>query len=113
MLKGMKNQAGLLKKAMKAQKDLEKVQKSFKGEIFERSYAQDKLKLVMDGEFTLKKLEIDPLLLGEEADKKDDLDMLQDSLLYAFNSLYKEVDDFREAKLKTVTAGMSLEGFGL
>lgn len=107
MFGNMKQMAGLVNQAKKAQKELQEVQSSFKTKVFEEEYAQGNVKLSMDGEFNVKSIKINPEFVDT-----DDMEMLEDSIAYAFNNMYEKVDTYRSEKLQKVTAGMPMGDMG-
>jgi DNA-binding YbaB/EbfC family protein len=107
MFKKAGQMGSIIKQAQKAQKELEAVQNSFKNDVFEESYAQDNIKLSMDGEFKIKSVKVNPEFVDA-----DDMEMFEESIAYAFNHMYEKVDNHRAEKLKIVTSGLPLGGMG-
>ena len=63
------------------------------------------VKVVMDGQKSLKSLRIDP-----EAVSKDDVEMLQDLVTAAVNEAARKVDAAIQEKIGGLTAGLKIPG---
>jgi DNA-binding YbaB/EbfC family protein len=63
------------------------------------------VKVVMDGQKSLKSLRIDP-----EVVSKEDVEMLQDLVTAAVNEAARRVDEVIQAKIGGLTSGMKIPG---
>ena len=99
----MKNQlAGLMKQAQQMQDNVRKVQESLAGIEVEGQSGAGLVKVVMTCRNDVKRVTIDPSLLG------DDKDMLEDLVAAAFNDALRRAEQTAQDKMASVTAGLPL-----
>ena len=99
----MKNQlAGLMKQAQQMQDNVRKVQESLAGIEVEGQSGAGLVKVVMTCRNDVKRVTIDPSLLG------DDKDMLEDLVAAAFNDALRRAEQTAQEKMASVTAGLPL-----
>jgi len=101
----MKN-FGDLNKMLKSAKEMqERMQQELASLRVEGSSGGGMVAVVVDGQKNLFSLKLDP-----EVVNKDDVEMLQDLILAAFNDASKKVDEHLAQKLGALGAGLKLPG---
>jgi nucleoid-associated protein EbfC len=105
----MKNQlAGLMKQAQAMQDNMKKAQEAIAALEVEGEAGGGLVKVVMTGRHDVKRVSIDPTLLGE------DKDMLEDLVAAAVNDAVRKVEAASQEKMAGMTAGLPLPpGFKL
>jgi len=105
----MKNQlAGLMKQAQEMQDNMKKAQEAIAAMEVEGQSGAGLVKVLMTGRHDVKRVSIDPTLLGE------DKDMLEDLIAAAVNDAVRKAEAAAQEKMAGLTAGMSLPpGFKL
>jgi len=105
----MKNQlAGLMKQAQQMQDNLKRAQEELAQTEVEGQAGAGLVKVVMTCRHDVKRVAIDPSLLG------DDRDMLEDLVAAAFNDGVRRAEQVSQEKMSGLTAGMPLPpGFKL
>ncbi|MCE2680162.1 MAG: YbaB/EbfC family nucleoid-associated protein [Burkholderiales bacterium] len=105
----MKNQlAGLMKQAQQMQDNITKMQEQMSKQEVEGQAGGGMVKVLMTCKHDVKRVTIDPSLLG------DDRDMLEDLIAAAFNDGVRRSEALMQEKMSSVTAGMPLPpGFKL
>ncbi|HTS21529.1 MAG TPA: YbaB/EbfC family nucleoid-associated protein [Casimicrobiaceae bacterium] len=105
----MKNQlAGLMKQAQVMQDNMKKVQEEIARLEVEGQAGAGMVKVVMTGRHDVKRVTIDPTLLGE------DRDMLEDLVAAAVNDAVRKVEVASQEKMAGAAAGLPLPpGFKL
>jgi len=105
----MKNQlAGLMKQAQAMQDSMKKAQEAIAAMEVEGESGAGLVKVVMTGRHDVKRVTIDPSLLGE------DKDMLEDLVAAAINDAVRKVEAASQEKMAGLTAGLPLPpGFKL
>jgi hypothetical protein len=105
----MKNQlAGLMKQAQQMQDNMRKMQEQLAAVEVEGQSGAGLVKVVMTCRHDVKRVTIDPSLLG------DDKDMLEDLVAAAFNDAVRRAESTTQEKMAGLTAGMPLPpGFKL
>ena len=97
------NMAGMMKKVQKMQADMAKLQEELKQRTLEVTAGGGAIKVVISGDKEIRSLKIDP-----EAIDQEDVEMLEDMLIAAFNEALKKVDDMTSTEMAKVTGGMNL-----
>ncbi len=87
------NMQALMRQAQNLQKDMLKVQKEIEEKEFEGESSIVKVKA--NGNKEILSVEIDKSASLEE----DDIDMLQDMIMIAINTTFKQIDEYREEKM--------------
>jgi len=100
MMKGQ--MAGLMRQAQQMQDNLKKAQESLAEVMVEGAAGGSLVKITMSCRHDVKRVEIDPSLLGE------DKDMLEDLVAAAFNDALRKAEETSQEKMSSVTAGMPL-----
>jgi len=105
----MKNQlAGLMKQAQAMQDNMKKVQEAIAALEVEGQAGAGMVKVVMTGRHDVKRVTIDPSLLGE------DKDMLEDLIAAAVNDAVRKIEAASQEKMASVAGGLGLPaGFKL
>ena len=99
----MKNQlAGLMKQAQAMQENLRKAQEELATVEVEGQAGAGLVKITMTCRHDVKRVSIDPSLLG------DDKDMLEDLVAAAFNDAVRRAEEVSQEKMGKLTAGMPL-----
>lgn len=99
----MKNQlAGLMKQAQAMQDNMKKMQDQLAAIEVEGQSGAGLVKVVMTCKHDVKRVAIDPSLVG------DDKDMLEDLVAAAFNDAVRKAEATSQEKMAGVTAGMPL-----
>jgi len=99
----MKNQlAGLMKQAQQMQDNMRKMQEQLAMIEVEGQSGAGMVKVTMTCKHDVKRVAIDPSLLG------DDKDMLEDLVAAAFNDAVRRVEALVSEKMASVTAGLPL-----
>jgi len=97
---------GDLNKMLQSAKDMqERMQQELAGLRLEGSSGGGMVALVVDGQKNLISLKLDP-----EVVNKDDVDMLQDLIVAAFNDAAAKVDEHLARKLGALGAGLKIPG---
>jgi DNA-binding YbaB/EbfC family protein len=94
--------AGLMQQAQKMQERMQKAQEELAAREVEGQAGAGMVKVTMTGKFGVKRVQIDPNLLG------DDRDMLEDLIAAAFNDAVKRVETMTQEHMGNLTAGMGL-----
>ena len=105
----MKNQlAGLMKQAQEMQENMKKAQEELARTEVEGRAGAGLIKVVMTCRHDVKRVTIDPSLLGE------DQDMLEDLVAAAVNDAVRRVEATTQEKMSGLTAGLPMPpGFKL
>ena len=104
----MKDLMGMMKQAQELQGRMQKMQEDLAGLEVEGQSGAGLVKIVMTCRHDVKRVSIDPSLLGE------DRDMLEDLVAAAFNDALRRAEATTQEKLGGLTAGMPLPpGFKL
>lgn len=105
----MKNQlSGLMKQAQQMQENMQRAQEELARTEVEGQAGAGLVKIVMTCRHDVKRVSIDPSLLGE------DRDMLEDLIAAAFNDALRRAEATTQEKMGGLTAGMPLPpGFKL
>jgi DNA-binding YbaB/EbfC family protein len=101
----MKNIANLQKMLKNAKQMQEKLQKELAEMRVEGSSGGGMVTVVLDGTKSLVSLRIDP-----EVVNKEDVEMLQDLIIAAFNDAGSKVDEGLSEKLGSLGAGLKIPG---
>jgi nucleoid-associated protein EbfC len=105
----MKNQlAGLMQQAQKMQENMKRLQDELATTEVEGQSGAGLVKVVLTCKFQVRRVTIDPSLLGE------DRDMLEDLVAAAFNDAARRADETTQQKMGSITTGLPLPpGFKL
>ncbi len=98
MMKGQL--AGLMKQAQKMQEDMQRAQEELAQMEVEGQSGAGMVKITMTGRHEVRRVVIDPSLLG------DDRDMLEDLIAAAFNDALRRVEEASKEKMAPMAAGL-------
>ena len=104
----MLNIQGLMKQAQVMQKKMQEAQERLAETEVEGNAANGLLKIVLNGKSEMKKISIDKSLVSS-----DDVEMLEDLLLVAYNDAHAKVEALAEEGMKEATGGVNLGGLRL
>ena len=94
--------AGLMQKAQKMQEDMKRAQEELANTEVEGQAGAGLVKVVMTCKYDVRRVAIDPTLVG------DDKDMLEDLVAAAFNDAVRRAESVSQEKMSAITAGMPL-----
>jgi DNA-binding YbaB/EbfC family protein len=100
MMKGQL--AGLMKQAQQMQENLKKAQEEIAAMEVEGQAGAGMVKVTMTGRHDVKRVSIDPSLMG------DDKDMLEDLVAAAVNDAVRRVETVTQDKMGGLTSGFGL-----
>jgi DNA-binding YbaB/EbfC family protein len=100
MMKGQL--AGLMKQAQQMQENLKKAQEEIAAMEVEGQAGAGMVKVTMTGRHDVKRVSIDPSLMG------DDRDMLEDLVAAAVNDAVRRVETVTQEKMGGLTSGFGL-----
>jgi DNA-binding YbaB/EbfC family protein len=100
MMKGQL--AGLMKQAQQMQENLKKAQEEIAATEVEGHAGAGMVKVTMTGRHDVKRVSIDPSLMG------DDKDMLEDLVAAAVNDAVRRVETLTQEKMGGLTSGFGL-----
>ena len=94
--------SGLMKQAQQMQENMKKMQEQLAAQEVEGQSGAGMVKVVMTCRHDVKRVTIDPSLVG------DDKDMLEDLIAAAVNDAVRKVETTVQEKMGGLTAGMGL-----
>jgi nucleoid-associated protein EbfC len=100
MMKGQLS--GLMKQAQQMQENLKKAQEDIAMMEVEGQAGAGMVKVLMTGRHDVKRVNIDPSLIG------DDKDMLEDLIAAAMNDAVRKVETATQEKMGSLTSGFGL-----
>ncbi|MCB5230160.1 MAG: YbaB/EbfC family nucleoid-associated protein [Candidatus Cloacimonas sp.] len=100
--KGLKN---LMDQAKKMQDDLAKAQEELANQIVEVSTGGGMVKLVINGKYEIKELKIEKEVVDPE-----DVEMLEDLIIAAFNEAKDKIAQNSENEMSKLTGGLNIPG---
>lgn len=99
------NMQGMLKQAQKMQEMIE----TKKQELEEREYVTSSgggmVEITVNGKHEVKAIGINPEVVDPE-----DVEMLEDMLLAAFNEAMRQIDEVEEREMNSITGGLNIPG---
>ena len=93
----------LMQQAQAMQKPLEATNAQLNAMEFEGSASNGLVKIVMNGEYKVVSVDIDPSILNAS-----DKDMIQDLIMIATNDATEKIDNSKKEKLGSLTQGLKL-----
>ncbi len=102
---GQQNMQSMIKQAQNMQNQITEIQDDIESREFKTTVGGGAVEIVMSGKKELKALKIKP----EVADP-DDIEMLQDLIISAFNDTVKQIEEVSEKEIGAVTGGVSFPG---
>ena len=104
----MLNIQGLMKQAQMMQKKIEEAQEKLAQTEVSGTAANGLLSITLSGKREMKKISIDKSLVSS-----DDVDMLEDLLMVAYNDANSKIEKMTEDSMKSATGGLNLGGMKL
>lgn len=104
----MMNIQGIMKQAQMMQKKMEEEQAKLAQEEVEGSSGGGMVKLVLNGKFEMKKINLDKSLIAPE-----ETEVLEDLIVAAYNDAKAKVDAKMQDSMNAMTGGMNLGGLKL
>ncbi|MBQ2823331.1 MAG: YbaB/EbfC family nucleoid-associated protein [Oscillospiraceae bacterium] len=102
---GAQNMNGMIKQAQKMQAQITAIQEDIENREFKTTAGGGAVEVVMSGRKEIKSLTIKP-----EVVDKDDIEMLQDLVISAFNDAVHQIEETSEKEMGAVTGGVSFPG---
>lgn len=102
---GMGNMQKMMKQVQKMQADMAKLQDELAEMTVEATAGGGAVKIIMTGKQEVRGLEIDPEVLTP-----DDVEMVQDLLMAAFNEALRKSQDLASSEMNKVTGGLKVPG---
>lgn len=99
----MMNIQGIMKQAQMMQKKMEEEQAKLAQEEVEGTSGGGMVKIILNGKFEMKKLNLDPSLIDPE-----DKEVLEDLIVAAYNDAKDKVDDKMQSSMNAMTGGLKL-----
>jgi hypothetical protein len=103
----MLNIQGLMKQAQIMQKKMQEAQARLANTEVEGDAANGLVKITLNGKSEMKKISIDKSIAS------DDIEMLEDLILVAYNDAHAKVEKLNEESMKDATGGVNLGGLKL
>lgn len=100
---GMGNMQKMMKQVQKMQSDMAKLQEELGNKLVEATAGGGAVKVVMNGKQEVQQLVIDPEVLNP-----DDVEMVQDILIAAFNEALRKSQDMVSTDMNKITGGMKM-----
>jgi len=101
----MGNMQKMMKQVQKMQADMARLQEELGEKTVEASSGGGAVKVVMTGKQELRDIKIDPEVLNPE-----DVEMIQDLLMAAFNEALRMSQEMAAAEMSKVTGGVKVPG---
>lgn len=101
----MLNIQGLMKQAQMMQKKMQETQEKLAQTEVEGTAANGMVSITLNGKSEMKKLSIDKSLVSA-----DDVEMLEDLIMVAYNNAHDKVESITEEGMKEATGGVNLGG---
>ena len=102
---GPQNQKDLMRQAQKMQEQFAATQAELEAREFKVTSGGGMVEVTMNG-----KKEVTSLVIKPEIIDPDDIEMLQDVVMAAFNEASKQVEETSNAELGKITGGLNLPG---
>ena len=104
----MMNIQGIMKQAQMMQKKMEEEQAKLAQEESEGISGGGMVKVTLNGKFEMKKISLDPSLISA-----DDLEILEDLIVAAYNDAINKIDAKMQESMNNMTGGLNLGGLKL
>lgn len=102
---GPQNMNQMLKQAQKMQEEIQRVQSELEEKTFKASVGGGAVEIEILGNKTVQSLKIKPEVVDPE-----DVEMLEDLIMSAFNEAVNNIEKESEEEMSKVTGGVSLPG---
>jgi DNA-binding YbaB/EbfC family protein len=103
----MGNQRDLMRQMQQMQERLAKIQEGLNSEMVEGTAGGGAVSVTMNGHQKVQLVSIDPSVVDP-----DDVEMLQDLVLAAFNDAQARAQQLAESRLGAITGGLKIPGLG-
>ena len=104
----MLNLQGIMKQAQQMQRKMQEAQAKLGEQEREGTSGGNMVKVVLNGKSEMKSINIDKSLLNA-----DEIDVLEDLIIAAYNDAHKKIDSMMEEGMKEATGGVGLGGLKL
>ena len=104
----MLNIQGLMKQAQVMQKKMQEAQEKLAVTEVNGTSANGLINITLNGKSEMKKISIDKSLVSS-----DDVEMLEDLIMVAYNDAHNKVEALAEEGMKSATGGVNLGGLKL
>ncbi len=101
------NMSNLMKQAQRMQKQMEDQQKEFEEKLFAASAGGGAVEVVISGKKEVKSVTISPDVVDP-----DDIEMLQDLIVAAFNEALKKMEEENAGNMNKLAGGLGSMGIG-
>ena len=102
---GAQNMNAMIKQAQRMQGEITELQSHIEEREFTATAGGGAVEVVLTGKKTVKSLTIKPDVVD-----KDDIEMLQDLVISAFNEAVNNIEQITEDEMSKITGGVSLPG---
>ena len=102
---GAQNMNSMIKQAQKMQEKITEVQEDIENREFSTTVGGGAVEVTMTGNKKIKNLIIKPEVVDPE-----DIEMLQDLIISAFNDNVKQIEETTEKEMGAITGGVSFPG---
>lgn len=102
---GMNNMSSMLEQAQKMQQSLMEIQDRLGQETVEGTAGNGAVKVTMTGKHEVRDIKISPAIVDA-----DDVEMLEDMLVAAFNNAIETANQHASEQMNSVTGGLQLPG---
>lgn len=104
----MLNIQGLMKQAQMMQKKMQETQEKLAQTEVSGSAANGMVTVILNGKSEMKKISLDKSVVSS-----DDIEMLEDLIMVAYNDAHQKVEAMAEEGMKEATGGVNLGGLKL
>ena len=102
---GPQNMNSMIKQAQKMQEKITDLQEDIENREFSTTVGGGAVEVTMTGNKSIKNLVIKPEVVDPE-----DIEMLQDLIISAFNDTVKQIEETTEKEMGAITGGVSFPG---
>jgi DNA-binding YbaB/EbfC family protein len=102
---GAQNMNAMIRQAQKMQDEITALQEDIEAREFTATAGGGAVEIVVTGKKTVKSLTLKPEIVDPE-----DIEMLQDAIISAFNEAVEVVENTTETEMSKITGGVSLPG---
>ncbi len=102
---GAQNMNSMIKQAQKMQEKITEVQEDIENREFSTTVGGGAVEVTMTGRKSIKNLVIKPEVVDPE-----DIEMLQDLIISAFNDTVSKIEETTEKEMSVITGGVSFPG---
>ena len=102
---GPSNMQGMLKQAQKMQEMIEAINQELEEREYVTSSGGGMVEITVNGKHEVKAIGINPEVVDPE-----DVEMLEDMLLAAFNEAMRQIDEVEEREMNSITGGLNIPG---